>query len=1407
MRKRILSMLMVVAMLMSMIVVGVEAEPVSTNQLSAEEQQIVQTITKGYQMKFPDCLDGEGKAKCPVCNENVTWTAIGPNITKPSYIKGGHYYLAGDATLDHSDGYVIGTPSGVNCLSLNGFSITSTSKWGVWVNGGTLNLFGQGSVNGGRNNASYGASVHMASGTLNTYGVNITKGNASVYTIQMENGTANLYGGTVSADKTDGTKSVLVKGGTLSIYGTEIKGAVSKLDAATLVLGNETKITGSGLVLTAGQTVDASALSGAASIVVNGNGTFISENGAALQKYFTVANDGDTIVNVDGKLKYIPGILTTGTASFEGYCPVCDKAVTWYPSSTSNTFCSSQPNGTHFFLQQAWSRGITVATENYTDTNTTNNVCLHLNGKTVSSYVSAEAASGAAAETLTIMGNGIINGSSSWDWTVRVRNNKNTLNIYGGTYKAGKSGNTQGVVYNAGGTLNIYGGTFNGATSASATLYLNGGTTKMYGGTVNGATVSSNGGAVYNNANFDLYGGLISGGAATGNGGAVYAKNMQMHGGTIIGGSADGKGDALYVYNEAIITGGRIEGEVYNDSVLRLVGTPVITGIGVNTTNRINMAWPNGGMTGLQEGASVNVSTAVDKQICYNGGAEVSLPYVHSSQGLEVYYKSGSGLFTKAPPLSYTSGLNLDANNQAMCAVCNKSVTWTALTNNGNATLDLKNGDHYYLAGDVEYTGTTPFMNGPEYTNDQVCIHLNNHNITATQERVLHFLDKESQWMNGTVNFLGTGIVSGGKNADSNGATLQTYSDGKIKLYSGTFTKNASAENSAIVHVGAGKVWVYEDATIQGIATKRSSVLVASSSGYFYLEGGTLQGGNNTVGHGGNLRFSLGTIQLNSGTIKNGVAGAGAYGGNIYAQGGSLTIGSGVTVEGGHAEGYGGNLYVEAGTVEITAGAELKDGIAKNGGNLGIAQDQTVTSAGNITGGHATATTTGPNYDMWPAGNVMVNKATFNMTGGQISGGTADRNGQTEMNVTAGGATLNITGGEILGSTTPANGTVGTAIRAHSSTLKLGGSAKVYAPIENPATDDARYHGVIRLSEEESRIVIEEGWTGEAGVVFAGSKVYSYGDVVARGYCTGNFTGKLYSGEYANGSKPLILNNNVLIEEGKYQLQVATMEIDGEWYLSLEGALAATDFIKLNNDATITVDASIAGKTVDLNGHHVTLNGTGTLKFVDSTGDAFGYPVGSVINNTGSNLPDDVTAPNGNRYIAMIDGNRYTYHRIELKLTALSLDVRNGGLFYQASISAGAALSNATDEFGIAASIQELPGCDGSADEKYMVNTGKLGVGTAAASGYITGIVKNGDPENDNQADAATKIYANPYVLLEDGRTILAFDAENDRYVKSLQDLLNYYFNGEEGTRVFDALTEKQQDNLMKFVTDYKLSV
>ena len=1403
MRKRILSMLMVVAMLMSMIVVGVEAEPVSTNQLSAEEQQIVQTITKGYQMKFPDCLDGEGKAKCPVCNENVTWTAIGPNITKPSYIKGGHYYLAGDATLDHSDGYVIGTPSGVNCLSLNGFSITSTSKWGVWVNGGTLNLFGQGSVNGGRNNASYGASVHMASGTLNTYGVNITKGNASVYTIQMENGTANLYGGTVSADKTDGTKSVLVKGGTLGIYGTEIKGAVSKLDAATLVLGNETKITGSGLVLTAGQTVDASALSGAASIVVNGNGTFISENGAALQKYFTVANAGDTIVNVDGKLKYIPGILTTGKGTYNGYCAVCERNVAWYPvtTATSYAFGNQAMAGDHFYLAEDRAKYTHIGNDSTTDSNTNSTICLHLNNKTLGGQLTASVETDKAARTLNVLGSGNVTGTSSSGWTLRVRNSKNTMNIYGGNYTA-----TAGNVMNqAGGYLNIYGGTFTGCANKSA-LNLAGGTTNMYGGTVYGVS-AVNGAAVYNNATFNLYGGLISGGETTGHGGTVYAKNMQMHGGTIIGGSSATRGDALYVYNEAIITGGRIEGEVYNDSVLRLVGTPVITGIGVNTTNRINMAWPNGGMTGLQEGASVNVSTAVDKQICYNGGAEVSLPYVHSSQGLEVYYKSGSGLFTKAPPLSYTSGLNLDANNQAMCAVCNKNVTWTALTNNGNATLDLKNGDHYYLAGDVEYTGTTPFMNGPEYTNDQACIHLNNHNITATQERVLHFLDKESQWMNGTVNFLGTGIVSGGKNADSNGATLQTYSDGKIKLYSGTFTKNASAENSAIVHVGAGKVWVYEDATIQGIATKRSSVLVASSSGCFYLEGGTLQDGNNTVGHGGNLRFSMGTIQLNSGTIKNGVAGAGAYGGNIYAQGGSLTIGSGVTVEGGHAEGYGGNLYVEAGTVEITAGAELKDGIAKNGGNLGIAQDQTVTSAGNITGGHATATTTGPNYDMWPAGNVMVNKATFNMTGGQISGGTADRNGQTEMNVTAGGATLNITGGEILGSTTPANGTVGTAIRAHSSTLKLGGSAKVYAPIENPATDDARYHGVIRLSEEESRIVIEEGWTGEAGVVFAGSKVYSYGDVVARGYCTGNFTGKLYSGEYANGSKPLILNNNVLIEEGKYQLQVATMEIDGEWYLSLEGALAVTDFIKLNNDATITVDASIAGKTVDLNGHHVILNGTGTLKFVDSTGDAFGYPVGSVINNTGSNLPDDVTAPNGNRYIAMIDGNRYTYHRIELKLTALSLDVRNGGLFYQASISAGAALSNATDEFGIAASIQELPGCDGSADEKYMVNTGKLGVGTAAASGYITGIVKNGDPENDNQADAATKIYANPYVLLEDGRTILAFDAENDRYVKSLQDLLNYYFNGEEGTRVFDALTEKQQDNLMKFVTDYKLSV
>ena len=160
--------------------------------------------------------------------------------------------------------------------------------------------------------------------------------------------------------------------------------------------------------------------------------------------------------------------------------------------------------------------------------------------------------------------------------------------------------------------------------------------------------------------------------------------------------------------------------------------------------------------------------------------------------------------------LQFTSGTN------AYCPVCKKTVTWTAMTQStyGTTRLVASSGKHYYLAEDITYTGTDASMIRGPGSGTVACLHLNGHNLVATNEGVI-------TGYTGTLNVMGNGIVMGNLATENAGAAVNintSGANGKVNLYGGTYTMPQTNEIAAAVSVfdNGGEINIYEGVTVRG---------------------------------------------------------------------------------------------------------------------------------------------------------------------------------------------------------------------------------------------------------------------------------------------------------------------------------------------------------------------------------------------------------------------------------------------------------------------------------------------------------------------------------------------------------------------------------------------------------------
>ncbi len=176
----------------------------------------------------------------------------------------------------------------------------------------------------------------------------------------------------------------------------------------------------------------------------------------------------------------------------------------------------------------------------------------------------------------------------------------------------------------------------------------------------------------------------------------------------------------------------------------------------------------------------------------------------------------------------FTSNLSFQKDTtNAVCPACDQLVTWTALNQDNHSTVIARPAlaagqHHFYLSSDITYTaGNTDtqysfirFIS----TGSSLCLHLNGHNLTATDNSVITVAGAK-------VNLMGTGTVTGnakmsGTNVNR-GTTLQLNSGssvGVMNIYSGTYKMNTNAANTSTVSgwVQGGTLNIHKDATIVG---------------------------------------------------------------------------------------------------------------------------------------------------------------------------------------------------------------------------------------------------------------------------------------------------------------------------------------------------------------------------------------------------------------------------------------------------------------------------------------------------------------------------------------------------------------------------------------------------------------
>lgn len=591
-----------------------------------------------------------------------------------------------------------------------------------------------------------------------------------------------------------------------------------------------------------------------------------------------------------------------------------------------------------------------------------------------------------------------------------------------------------------------------------------------------------------------------------------------------------------------------------------------------------------------------------------------------------------------------------------------------------------------------------------------------------------------------------------------------TVNSGKARIGGNIYSSSAlSISNAGMICAGVastngGNAYITGTLNMTGGTVTAGSAKLGGNF-YFYADGKTaaFSGGLVTAGiaqaaddtgKGGNIYISKGTVTLSDqAVISRGIADYG--GGNVYINGSTMNL-TGGQILGGRTSAStkdGGSVYIAASAHLNMSGGELSGGYASDcGGNIYMssANSKLTISGGTITGGYA--------YKY--GGNVCLNNGIMNMTGGTVSYGRGGRGGNFCLMFYA-SSTATI-GGEnnpkIIGGTAIAGegGNILFMDQAHQPNSSYAPHATApWLAIGKCTISDgkAASFGKNIYINKYAYLRILDSFDGETSAYFHDYLLPTdklYGGVLAEGLtASGDFTGKLLMENM--DSAPFLVNKG-----GSLAIADAAYVKDGvfSWFVDNAAMMAAydpdADYILAGSGELVLGGGTY---TVDLAGKTVNITGSGAVYGLDSANDTY-ETYGSATFGENITLAGFKAQQGHKIYFALNDGNTYSFHRMGMDITSVSLRPKNAGLYYTAQWRCDDVLAQQVEAHGVAMSLKGAPGND------FKIHGGSLSTtqpglrsGTTGNGVLLTDILKTSRPDK-NSAYAQMPVHAAAYVTI-----------------------------------------------------------
>lgn len=839
-----------------------------------------------------------------------------------------------DKELISSDAQAISAENG-NTLNIMGPGTVSGTCWygAVYVgNANTVINIHSGTFTRDAANTNRPVIRFNATGRVNMFGGEIGTPNNTLQSgsnaaINLDKGTFVLNGGTVNGftGSTAGG-AIVASGATLIVNGGTFTGGkvgtaacdISVASGGSVVLSGKPQI--GNLKLAAGVVMDATGMTGGSVALTAENGVISTEFGTKEEAetaagYFSIYNgDGFTVIaaNSDKKLEIadLPSdgkqggyndTLDFGTDG-KAWCPACERYVKWTELKGNATTLVESGTYAHYYL----SGDYTSSTTGIRLTNA--DACLHLNGHTLTSTGDIALQVNATGRTLNVMGQGKITGAVNDAWYGSALYTKGQqVNFYSDVTLTKASTATGPILHADTCEVNLIGNVTIGeegltydASSKAAVTTRGAAVINMQKGTIIGGKNSTGNAYASAFATYNAGGTLnMTGGEIRSDvNGAANALFYPGHNVTInIGANATLTATTVFFSyaatnsNAALTIEGTVNGIIKlqsnTQSSIILKGQPTVTNLILSAGQLVNATGMTGGNVAVTAADGV-ISTefgtkeeakAVADYFSIYGGSATKTIFANDAKKLELGVE-----FVYGEMGDYEDALDFSSDNKtAYCPVCENYFEWTAIT---QAEIEGATGStswakalvdgHYYLKEDL--SSSTKHVLGLSW-NKQACLHLNDHDITATgagKSAIYAYYPKG-------INIMGTGTVSGVGTITS-GAALHVTDSNKtvdtgvpvINIYSGTFTKAVNDTVSSIIyiHEDGGEVNMY------GGQIGEMDVTLTSTNGAVYLNGtnatakfvlhdGTIYGVGSTNGSAVLCGGTDSLFQMNGGTITS----------------------------------------------------------------------------------------------------------------------------------------------------------------------------------------------------------------------------------------------------------------------------------------------------------------------------------------------------------------------------------------------------------------------------------------------------------------------------------------------------------------------------------------------------------